>query len=71
MTRRNNHDLGVANRETWTVTRVHRDGRLVVTDPNRGRRELTADYVRGHVELGYAVTGYGAQGDTTTEAHLV
>ena len=71
VTRRNDHDLGVANRETWTVTRVHRDGRLVVTDPNRGRRELTGDYVHGYVELGYATTGYGAQGDTTTEAHLV
>ena len=23
VTRRNDHDLGVANRETWTVTRVH------------------------------------------------
>ena len=71
VTRRNDHDLGVANRETWTVTRVHRDGRLTVDDSGRGGRELPADYVRGHVELGYAVTGYGAQGDTTTEAHLV
>ena len=71
VTRRNDPDLGVANRETWTVTRVHRDGRLTVDDSGRGGRELPADYVRGHVELGYAVTGYGAQGDTTTEAHLV
>jgi exodeoxyribonuclease V alpha subunit len=71
VTRRNEHDLGVANREVWTVTRVHRDGRLTVDDSERGRRELSADYVRGHVELGYAVTGYGAQGDTGTEAHLV
>jgi hypothetical protein len=71
VTRRNNPDLGVANREVWTVTRVHRDGRLTVDDSGRGQRELPADYVRGHVELGYAVTGYGAQGNTTTEAHLV
>ena len=33
--------------------------------PERRQRELTADYVRTHVELGYATTGYGAQGDTT------
>jgi thymidine kinase len=71
VTRRNDHDLGVANRETWTVTRVHPTGRLTVADSERGQRELPADYVRGHVELGYAVTGYGAQGDTATEAHLV
>jgi hypothetical protein len=71
VTRRNDHNLGIANRETWTVARVHRDGRLTVDDSGRGRRELTGDYVRGHVELGYAVTGYGAQGDTAAEAHLV
>jgi hypothetical protein len=45
VTRRNEHDLGVANREVWTVTRVHRDGRLTVDDSERGRRELSADYV--------------------------
>jgi hypothetical protein len=71
VTRRNDHDLDVANREAWTVTRVHPTGRLTIDDTERGRRELAADYVRGHVELGYAVTGYGAQGDTATEAHLV
>ncbi|HEY7815167.1 MAG TPA: AAA family ATPase, partial [Nakamurella sp.] len=66
VTRRNEHDLDVANREVWTVTRVHPTGRLTVDNPGRGQRELPADYVRRHVELGYAVTGYGAQGDTTT-----
>jgi exodeoxyribonuclease V alpha subunit len=71
VTRRNDHEFGVANRETWTVTRVHPDGGLTITDTKRGTRELTADYVHKHVELGYATTGYGAQGDTTTEAHLV
>ena len=71
VTRRNDHDVGVANRETWTVTRVYRDGRLTVDGSGRGGRELPADYVHRQVELGYAVTGYGAQGDTTTEAHLV
>jgi exodeoxyribonuclease V alpha subunit len=71
VTRRNDPDLGVANRESWTVSRVHRDGRLTLTDPQRGARQLTADYARRQVELGYAVTGYGAQGDTTDTGHLV
>jgi hypothetical protein len=71
VTRRNHAQLGVANREAWTVTRVHRDGHLTVTDPDRGTRELPVDYLRAHVELGYAVTAYGSQGDTTDTAHLV
>jgi hypothetical protein len=32
---------------------------------------LPADYVTAHVELGYATTAQGAQGDTVTAAHLV
>ena len=35
VTRRNDPTLGVANRQTWTVTRVHRDGRLTVHDRDR------------------------------------
>jgi len=31
---------------------------------------IDADYVRRRVELAYATTVYGAQGDTVTEAHL-
>src|SRR5256885_1332882 len=45
VTRRNDHDVGVANREVWTVTRVHPTGRLTVDSSGRGRRELPADYV--------------------------
>jgi exodeoxyribonuclease V alpha subunit len=71
VTRRNDPALGVANRETWTVTAVGADGRLTVTDPGRGRRELPARYVAEHVELGCAVTGYGAQGDTSGHGHLL
>jgi conjugative relaxase-like TrwC/TraI family protein len=71
VTRRNDPALGVANRESWTVTRVDRDGRLTVTGRDRGQRELPVCYLREHVELGYAVTGYGAQGDTTDQAHLI
>ena len=70
VTRRNDTDLEVANRDSWTVTSVHRDGSATVTG-ERGDRVLPADYVREHVELGYASTVHGVQGDTTTAAHLV
>jgi hypothetical protein len=84
-TRRNDRDLGVANRDTWTVTAVHRDGRLAVipadftprgavpsgvTPARAGERVLPAGYVTAHVELAYASTAYGAQGDTVPTAHL-
>jgi hypothetical protein len=69
-TRRNDRDLDVANRETWTVTGVHADGSLAVTG-ERGDRLLPAGYARTQVELAYASTVYGAQGDTVATAHLV
>ena len=54
----------VRNRHTWTVTAIGVDGSLTVEDPNRGEAHLPADYVARHVELGWAVTGYGNQGVT-------
>jgi conjugative relaxase-like TrwC/TraI family protein len=54
----------IRNRHTWTVTAVHRDGSLTIEHPQRGHADLPADYVAAHVELGWAVTGYGTQGDT-------
>jgi exodeoxyribonuclease V alpha subunit len=85
-TRRNDRDLGVANRDTWTVIAVSRRGELVVTpvaaaggdltppvvSPARsGERVLSADYVTRHVELAYASTAHGVQGDTVAAAHVV
>jgi len=55
----------VRNRQTWTVAEVGEDGSLTLADPKRGRVQLPARYVGSHVELGWAVTGYGNQGDTT------
>jgi conjugative relaxase-like TrwC/TraI family protein len=69
-TRRNDRQLitdrgqQVRNRHTWTVTATTADGSLTVTHPDRGTVEFPVDYVREHVELGWAVTGYGNQGDT-------
>ncbi|MEJ7831659.1 MAG: MobF family relaxase [Nocardioides sp.] len=95
-TRRNDRTVGVANRDTWTVTALRDGGSLVVVrdpqaqggthggtragtragtlrgTPDQGRPErvLPAGYVREHVELGYARTVYGAQGETVGAAHL-
>jgi len=70
-TRRNDRGLDVANRDTWTVTHTHRDGRLTVTGRTAGERVLPAGYVEAHVELAYATTAHGAQGATAANAHLV
>ncbi|SDD43624.1 MobF family relaxase [Nocardioides lianchengensis] len=69
MTRRNDRDLDIANREAWTITQVTDDGAVTVTGRG-GDRVLPADYARGHLALAYATTAYGAQGETVTEAHL-
>jgi len=71
-TRRNDRDLGVANRDTWTVTAIAHNGSLTVHGPGRaGVRVLPAGYVREQVELAYATTVYGAQGETTQVGHLL
>jgi len=69
-TRRNDRTVtdggtAVRNRHTWEVEAVGDDGSLVVSHPTRGRVRLPAGYAARHVELGWAVTGYGNQGDTT------
>ncbi|MCU0267883.1 MAG: relaxase domain-containing protein [Acidimicrobiales bacterium] len=61
---RTDRDEKVRNRHTWTVTDVDEGGSLTVTHPDRGQAVLPARYVAQHVELGWAVTGYGNQGDT-------
>lgn len=69
VTRRNDTGLDVANRDTWTVTRIGEDDALAVTG-ERGERTLPADYVREHVQLAYASTVHGVQGDTTDTVHF-
>ena len=59
------------NRQTWTITEAHADGRLTIDDAERGSVVLPAKYVAAHVELGWAVTGYGNQGTTTDHAIAV
>jgi exodeoxyribonuclease V alpha subunit len=70
-TRRNDPDLGVANRQTWTVTGVGKYGSLILHGHGHGRdREVAAHYVRRFVELAYATTVHGAQGETVDHAHV-
>ncbi len=68
-TRRNDPDIAVANRQAWTVTRIHDDGSLVLH--GRGRdREIPPDYVSTYVELAYASTVHGTQGETVRAVHF-
>ncbi|MDX6307674.1 MAG: hypothetical protein QOI06_720 [Nocardioidaceae bacterium] len=79
VTRQNNRRLGTAtgwvkNGDQWVVTATSPDGSITVTRPGRkgtSHRPVTlaADYVRDHVDLGYATTAHGAQGRTVDTAH--
>ncbi len=68
-TRRNDPDLGVANRQTWTVTGIGEDGSLILHGHGRDR-EIPAEYATRFVELAYATTVHGAQGETVDRAHV-
>ncbi len=74
-TRDNDRDVDVANRDTWTVRAVHGDGALTVAPTAgsslAGDRTLPPGYVSRHVELGYAGTVHGVQGETAHAGHLV
>ena len=71
-TRRNDPALGVSNRQTWTVSGIGQDGSLVIQDPKRQTRDraLPAGYVLEHVELAFATTAHGAQGETVSHVHV-
>lgn len=68
-TRRNDAEVGVANRETWTVIGSSTAG-LHVNGEN-GQPVLPPAYVHDHVELAYATTAYGAQGSTVPVSHVL
>lgn len=69
-TRRNDPDLQVANRQTWTVTGIGQDGSLLLHGLGRDR-EIPAGYASRFVELAYATTVHGAQGSTVRSAHVL
>ena len=79
ITRRNDRRLRsgrgwVRNGDRWTVTDVRADGAVALRRSGRswgGSVLLPADYVAEHLELGYAVTSFRAQGSTTETAHVL
>ena len=72
-TRRNDPHHQVANRQTWTVTGLGDDGSLTLHGHRHGHgrdREIPAEYAVRFVELAYATTIHGAQGETVDQAHV-
>ena len=77
ITRQNNRLLKagrrwVKNGDCWTVTATNPDSSMTVQ--RLGGREqviLPADYVKTHIELGYATTTQRAQGRTVSTAHAM
>ncbi|WP_448232361.1 MobF family relaxase [Microbacterium lacticum] len=75
-TRRNDSDLGVANRQQWIVQHVTDDGTVYAREVGSGRKNprtisLPAEYVADHAHLSYAATAYGVQGATVTASHTI
>ena len=74
VTRKNNRRLAIStndfvkNGDRWHITAVHEDGSLRVQHNTHGAFvNLPAEYVRTQVDLGYASTFHGAQGQTVDE----
>ncbi|RUP84433.1 MULTISPECIES: MobF family relaxase [unclassified Kocuria] len=75
-TRRNDSDLGVANRQQWIVQQVTDNGTVYAREVGSGRKNprtvaLPAEYVGEHAHLSYAATAYGVQGATVGSSHTV
>ena len=75
-TRKNDSDLQVANRQTWTVQAVATDGTVWAKENGTGRKRqrtvrLPAGYLSEYTHLAYAATAYGVQGATVDESHTV
>ena len=75
-TRRNDADVQVANRQTWTVQDVEADGTVWATENGIDRIHqrtvrLPTEYVAEHTHLAYASTAYGVQGVTVAASHTV
>ena len=79
ITRRNDRRLlagrgWVRNGDRWNVVGVRRDGSMLARRAGSSWGSsvlLPTEYVAEHVELGYAVTSFRAQGLTTDTAHVL
>jgi len=68
-TRRNERATGIENRALWTVARVGPSSiDLQRHDDATDRRTITSDYAAEYVQLAYATTVHGIQGETTDVA---
>ncbi|WP_238399901.1 MobF family relaxase [Kocuria marina] len=75
-TRKNDSDLGVANRQQWLVQQVAEDGTVYAREVGNGRKHqrtiaLPPEYVGEHAHLFYAATAYGVQGATVDGSHTM
>jgi len=68
VTRRNDAERNVSNRQSWVVQEVLVDGSMVVAAEGARRVYLDPSYVTEAVQLGYASTDYGNEGVTTTRS---
>ena len=80
VTRRNQRHLRslrggwVHNGDRWRITDVTSDGSVIaarIGQKGAGTVVLPANYVREHIDLGYAITAHRAQGSTVDTAHVV
>ncbi|MER7523463.1 MobF family relaxase [Microbacterium oxydans] len=79
VTRRNDRRLRagrswVRNGDRWVIAEVRADGALTLGRAGRrwgGSVVVPADYAAEHLDLGYAVTSYRAQGITVDSSHVV
>ena len=79
ITRRNDRRLRagrswVRNGDRWTVTEVRDDGALTLRRAGRtwgASVVVPAEYAAEHLDLGYAVTSYRAQGITVDSSHVL
>jgi len=68
-TRRNDPRAGVENRAQWVVRGIRDDGiTLMATSDSGELRRVSLDYALEHVQLAYASTVHGIQGETTDAA---
>ena len=72
MTRRNDTQLGVLNRQVWTIRKIGAT-HTKIQDPAGGHHTLHVpnEYLQEHAHLGWAVTAHGAQGATVDQAHML
>ncbi|MCR2809259.1 MULTISPECIES: hypothetical protein [unclassified Microbacterium] len=64
-TRRNDRHIGVENRALWIVTSIREHTILLTSTNDSGiMRQVTQDYAIEHLQLAYASTVHGIQGET-------